>query len=702
VGVLVLGLGLPPSPSLSQENATPAQRDTAPTKSDGVIAALISGSFVVVSGDDKVVASLRRNDAPVETLTEADVVEAIERAARTADDIVALWELLAGQAAPGLVTLPIVKALATATNSPRTREALWSELSELARIQRPRSPAEAGNLLAFFERHREALLPLLPAIRESEGGGDEMAKLMSSTRVFGEDFSRSLLTMLSRNPGAVARLIERERERGRPVKWEKQAFEGMMRWKEAHLVGGAPHPPRTLQELDAAGESFITIFNALHSLDDWYRKQMLRGLGPVELFNAAVGGEQELYRLGTSGYRGFIHAIILKGIKDTGSFEAFLAKATPTWLGEAGPAIRSQRAMVFVRIASSFGLLDSVLETFGDRDRFITEAIMALGDPRAFEGSSTIVLDVLTASSNSQLTADFKRALLDRLYGLYRIEASAARRSVYGSMLSAYQTVTGDQRDSAIGREFPLDRSLMQVPFERLFVRQTGPRLVHRMFMRMHDDIDGAATYASFRVMMRSLGASINERKSIAIFRIAGRQRMIEIYVNRPSEDGVRQGIADIANLLGDHVVHTVIGRGHTGIITPLQTDSRRILGLRMEGVAIVMVGSCGSDASVRELIGTFGYVPIVTTKSTGRQVLNNAIIRAYIGELLELPPGGELSMARLLDRAMAPYLGKRIEVEVREDAALYRVNVATALAARLFDTHVLRHAEPRHSAANP
>ena len=692
---------LAPAPSWPQDVTSPAKRDAAQAATDGVIATLVGGSFAVVGRDGKVLATLQRHDKPVEALSEADIVAAIGRAGQPADSIVALWELLAGSDGTSLLTLPIVKALAAATHTPRTREALWSELSELARSRKTRATAEGG-LLAFFERHREALLPQLPAIRETEGGGDEMAKLMSSTRVFGEDFSQSLRHMLSRNPGAIARLIERERERGRPVSWERQAFDGMMRWKEAHLVAGAPRPPKSLVELDAAGETFITIFNALHSLDDWHRKQMLHGLGPVELFNAAVGGEQELYRLGTSGYRGFIHAIILKGIKDAGSFEAFLNTASPSWLGDGEADLRSRRAMVFVRIASSFGMLDSVLETVGDRDRFMTEAIMALGDPRAFEGSSTIVLDLLTAASKSQQSEEFKRALLDRLYSLYRIEANVARRSVYGSMLSAYQTVTGDQRDSAISRDYPLDRSLMKVPFERLFAQSSGSRLVHRMFMRMHDDVDGAVTYAGFRAMMRSLGASINERKTFAIFRVAGRQRMIEIYVNRPSEDGVRRGIADIGELIGDNIVHTIIGRGHTGIITPLQTDSRRLLGLRMEGVSVVIVGSCGSDASVREMIGTFGYVPIVTTKSTGRQVLNNAIIKAYIAELLALAPQGELFMAKLMERAMAPYLGKRIEEEVREDAALYRVNVATALAARLFDTHVLQHTEPQRSAANP
>ena len=63
-------------------------------------------------------------------------------------------------------------------------------------------------------------------------------------------------------------------------------------------------PPHSLNELDAAGASFVTIFNCLHAVDVGFREVILRGLGPVELFNAVVAGENELYRLGTSGYRG--------------------------------------------------------------------------------------------------------------------------------------------------------------------------------------------------------------------------------------------------------------------------------------------------------------------------------------------------------------------------------------------------------------
>ncbi|MEQ1611718.1 MAG: hypothetical protein ABL904_03115 [Hyphomicrobiaceae bacterium] len=694
LGTLTLLASLPPLSAAAQPVVSSSVQVAASTAPEDVIGLLIRGSFEVVDGQGKSLSTMRRV-GPVVTLSEAAVIEALRLGNATANEIASLWELLADDDLASLATPPIVKALAAATHLPRVREVMWSELAELSRSRsRP-----AQGLLSVFEHHRVDILPRLPPIRETEGGGDEMAHLMTQTRVFGDDIWQGLSDMVLRNPGAVARKIERERERGRPVKWEFQAFEGMMRWKDAHLVAGAPQPPRTLPELDTAGETFITVFNALHSLDDWYRKQMLRGLGPLELYNAAVGGEQELYRLGTSGYRGFIHPMILEGIKAAGSFEAFITKATPSRFGDAAAA-RSQRGMVFVRIASSFGLLDSVLETMNDRVGFVSEAITALGDPRSFEGSSTIVLDVLTAQTKSQRSAEFKRALLDRLYGLYQSETDPARRSVYGSMLSAYQTVTGDRRDEGITRAFPLDGSLIHVPFDRLFVRQANSQLVHRMFMRMHDDIDGAVTYAGFRTMMRGLGASVQEQKTHTLFRIGARQRTIEIYVNRPSESGVRQGIADIGRLLGSRRVHTVIGRGHTGIISPLQSDTRRLLGDRIGEVATVIVGSCGSDASVREMIGTFGYVPIVTTKSTGRQVLNNAIVRAYVASLRELPPGAALSMSRVVANAMAPFLGPRAEEEVREDAALYRVNVATALAAQLFDTHVHPHARSVSAAA--
>ncbi|MEZ5855321.1 MAG: hypothetical protein R3D67_11495 [Hyphomicrobiaceae bacterium] len=556
----------------------------------------------------------------------------------------------------------------------------------------PSGSQDRRTLLALFQSHRTELLPLLPPIKESEGGGDEMARLMTSSRIFGDDIWQSLFDMVVRNPGAVARMIERERERGRPVKWEYQAFEGMLRWKEAHLVAGAPQMPQTLTALDTASETFVTIFNALHSLNEWYRKQMLKGLGPTQLFNITVGGEQELYRLGTSGYRDHLHPLILSGIKKAGSFEAFLDEATPAWLTDSDPGARSKRGMVFVRIASAFGLLDSVLETLNDPQRFISDTLAALAEPQTFSASSTLVIDMLTRQANSQLARAFTKAMIERLYALYRSEQSPARLSVYGSMLSAYQAVTGDRREPGVDREFPVDADILALPFDRLFSRDSRGHLTHRIFMRLHDDIDAAGNWSSFRNLMAKLGAQKSDDRLFTVYRLVKGRRAIEIYVNRPSESGIRNGIDAISRKLGGNIIHTVIGRGHTGIIIPLQVDTRRLLGPKINRVAALIVGSCGGDASVRDLITTFGFLPIVTTKATGRQLLNDTIIRHYLSQLMSLRPGQNLIMTSLVDKALAPYLSARANEELREDAELYRVNVATVLAARLFDRHVRPH----------
>ncbi len=694
--VLAVLIGALPRPLMAQSTILLAERVSSPAPIGAMIDLLTQGSFALTDASSVVMATRRRGEQPNLTVSERTIVDTFRDNQLTADQGATLWEFFADDENNDLATLPIIQALTSASTSSRARDALWSELAAIARrfAGKPLAGARERTLLGTFERHRRELLPLLPTIRETESGGDEMAHLMTSTLVFGDDIWQSLFDMVKRNPGAVARLIERERERGRPVKWEFQGFEGLMRWKDAHLVAGAPQAPASLQSLDAAGETFITIFNALHSLDDWYREQMLRGLGPIELFNAAVGGEQELYRLGTSGYRNFLHPIILKGIKDSGSLEAFLEKAAPRGLGETAVGTGSRRGLVFVRIASSFGLLDSVLDAVRDRDRFVADAIAALGDPRSFESSGSTVVDLVTGNSKSPQALMFKRVLLERLYELYRDEASAARRSVYGSMLSAYQTVTGDHRDRTIDREFPLDQSMQRLPFKRMFKHDGKAGFVHRIFMRLHDDIDAVQTFASFRVTMRSLGASVREEKHFTLFRLGFSRRRIEIYANKPDGAGMRQGITDIARSLRGNGIETIVGRGHTGIITPLQTDARRLLGDRLSGVAAVIVGTCGGDASVRDMIGTFGYVPFVTTKSTGRQLINNAIMQSYIAALLALAPGDTLSMSQVLDRALARFLKDKGDEELREDARLYKVNLGTVLVARLFDTHVRRHVD--------
>ncbi|MFV0296714.1 MAG: hypothetical protein ACK5JT_11425, partial [Hyphomicrobiaceae bacterium] len=653
-----------------------------------LVETLKSRTFELRDGNGRTIGKKWRNEAPAVQLTVVSVARSLREGRPDPDQIVWLWGFFASDSNKSLADLAIIKALASVSVTAQEREALWSELSAQAKRREDKSPASA-HLLGVFERNRSTLLPLLPPIRENEGGGDEMARLMVNSKVFGDDIDDSLADMVQRNPGAVARMIERERERGREVDWEVDAFDGLMAWKKRHLVAGAPQAPKTLAALDSAGESFITAFNALHSLAPWFRKQMLGGLGPVQLFNAVVGGEQELYRLGTSGYRSYLHGVILEGITESGSFEAFLDRAAPSWLGEDTPSLRTRRGMVFLRIASSFGLLPSVLEAIDDGERFIDNALDALGDPLAFEGSNTIVVDILTSRSTGQITDEFRDALLDRLYARFGSEEVPERRNVYGGMIAAYQAVTGDRRDPAIDREFPINQALLQLPFDRLFARNAKGQFVHRMFMRMENDTDGAATFRGFEALMKRLGANRRPRETYVRYRFRQSNRVIEIYVNRPTSAGVHKGMEDLKKELANEPVQTVIGRGHTGIITPFQTDTKRVLGDGLKKISVVFVGTCGGDASVKELLGTFGYVPIIATKSTGRQVLNNAIIWTYIKTLRSLRPGHHMALRDVVDAAMTPYMRRHVEEEVREDAKLYRVNLTTAIAAQLYAASV-------------
>ena len=102
----------------------------------------------------------------------------------------------------------------------------------------------------------------------------------------------------------------------------------------------------------------------------------------------------------------------------------------------------------------------------------------------------------------------------------------------------------------------------------------------------------------------------------------------------------------------------------------------------------------------MRELITTFGYIPYLTTKSTGRQLINNAIMKSYIAALMALPQDASLAMVDVLDRALERFMGAGVDEAIRTDASLYQVNMTTVLTALLFDAHVRRHTEPGLHAA--
>lgn len=653
-----------------------------------------AGSGAAKAGGTAAVSAIARAceaSADTGSLAEVEIAAALPAAPLGTDDADAIWDLLAGDDCRAFLTLPAVEALLRASVTPRTREAFWSELGGLAKDHADgRQPAaRAGSLLGFAERHREALRPLYAGIRDTESSGDEMVDLMQSTGVFGSDLEQGLAWLSEHNAAAIARRLERERGRGKPVKWEKAAFQHLLSWKETRLVPGARRAAGSLADLDADGETYVVIFNSLHDFDKSYRQTMLRGLGPVEVFNAVVGGELELYRMGTSSYRDFMHAVVMGGIRESGSLEAFLERAAPKAFGDGAARIAAGRGMVLLRVVSSFGLLEDVLETVAERGRFIADALASLGDPETFEGNASVMLDLLTLRSAAPAAQAFRHALLDHLYERHGGETNPRLRKVYGSVLSVYQTVTGDRREAAIDRELPLDDGIFRIPFARLFSREGGGSHVHRMFMRFDEDVDAKTTHASFRTMMRLRRASVRQERHYVVYRLAARRRVIEIWANDPTAAGLQHGIAGIAAALGGKRVETVIGRGHTAIVTPLQRNARRILGDRVKEVATVLIGTCGGDAAVRDLIATFGYIPFFTTRSTGRQTLNNALVKTYIDALMGLSPGGRLDLADVLDRTTVPFLRKGADPELRDDAAFYRLSMTSVLAARLFDTHV-------------
>lgn len=673
---------------------------TRPLSKDEIRHRFIHNAFTLYDSSGTLLGTRWIGNADPLPLPEAAIIEALSGHHLSVDDAAALWEMLAAQVHAPMVTLNLVKTIIAATGAPRSRAAMWSELSSLAsRLPNgERDAARAVSLIGLLERHRSEILPLFSEIRETEGGGDEMVKLMLASRIFGANLQEGLAFVTAQNPAAIARKIERERSLGKPVAWERAAYDLLIKWKNARLVPGAHQAPSSLAALDVAGEQLISILNGLHDFADADRRKILDGLGPAEVFNAIVAGEQDLYRLGTSSYREFLHPVVLAGLKQSGSFEAFLERATVTRFGDEAVRATPRRGLVFLRVASSFGLIDPVIESVRDRSRFIDDAIASLGDPTGFEGNSSVLMELLTAPSASRAVAGFKKQLLDRLYERYGAEQSPALKSVYGSMLSTYQTVSGDRRDRAIDQAYQLDTSIFNVPFARLFSPTSRNAYTHRMFMRMDQDTDAIASYGGFRLRMQMLGAHRRDAKTYEVFTIRSFGRTIEIYVNRPTADGNRRGIADIAAALNGRRIETIIGRGHTHIIAPMQADSKRIAGDRIKDVAVVLVGACGGDASVREMIGTFGYKPFFATKATGRAVINNAIIENYIAALRAMRPGDRLSMSDVLARSMSSFLRSRSDEQLRTDAGLYEANMTTVYTTYLFDAYVRNHVQPRRA----
>ena len=411
---VMLVLLLAPEPSAAEQPVHTDALSADVTGVDALVRRLPKARFPLVDGSSKVVGRRRQGDAAPELLAEQSVIETLQSAALSDEQSTRLWEFFGNDTNASMATLRIVKALISASRSPKAREPLWSTLVGLAREHDVGSPERARSLLGLFERHRTELLPLFGEARETEGSATKWSSCCSRRR-----FSAPTST---RAPTGSARTIQhlwREKWNA-SAPWESRCLgkpRSSGQWcggRSARLVAKAGKAPRTLAALDHVGESFIIIFNCLHDMNPKYREAMVYGLGPFEVFNLVVGGEAELYRLGTSTYRAHLHAVIMRGIKESGSLEAFLDKATPRWLGEEAVVAAPRRAMIFLRLVSSFGLLEQVLSHVRDRERFIAGGIASLGDARSFEGNSAVAMDVLTSRSSSPAVVAFKRTLLDQ------------------------------------------------------------------------------------------------------------------------------------------------------------------------------------------------------------------------------------------------------------------------------------------------
>lgn len=726
--------GAEPPPLKSQGKTAVSATAAQPAVVDALIARLDAAPVVLTSPTGHLLGQRANPESAYQAVREDDIIRALTGAHLTARQAAELWEFFAEEDNAPLATLPIVKALIAASDTPLARESMWAELAgtarEFAPDTRPRSrvrslragrldrrragqtqsalsmrnaAAKAAtrtkSLVGFFERHSGSLLAALYTLPETEPSSSVMLQLMQTTRVFGASLEQSVAWTTGRIPGTVARFIEHERGDGRQVAWNQTAASAMIRWKASRFSQFGQQTPHTLAEYDANNATYMAMLNALQGYDSGLRAGLLQDFGPLELLNAAIGGEQDLYRTGTTGYRDIVHPAILRGIAEAGSFEAYLDRALPRRFGDDANRAAPQREMAVLRIAAYFGHLSELLERVQDPGRMVTALITALEDPRTFEANNTVITDLLTSAPTSETVRSIKQALNERLYAKYRA-AKNLPRNMLGSALAVYQALSGDRRDTSIERDFMLDQQIFDIPFDQVFSPAGSGGYVHRMFMRMDADDDARGTYEAFNTMMKSMDAAVRRETHFDVFTLTASGRTIEIYANAPSPAGLKQGIPAIAQALKGLRVETVIGRGHTAIIGPMQQDAKLVLGRDIKNVAAVIVGSCGGDAAVRELIGTFGYRPFITTRSTGRRVINNAIIKTYMTSLLSMPDGARLPMNDVVSRATARFQRDGIDEDLRADAALYQANQEAVFTAYAYDHYVRRDVSTRAAAA--
>lgn len=361
-----------------------------------------------------------------------------------------------------------------------------------------------------------------------------------------------------------------------------------------------------------AVEWYITPINELHESPDPVRFKVLEPLSAQELYYLIVLGEEDIY---TSSYV-YVYKKMMEKVPSHKGDSLLLS-------------INLDKFKKFIKLAANYNTLSDFLKSMQDRNSALLMSAFVRGLDRNSGNGLEDAVDVADsyASINDPALKEFLLSQVQHNYNQCVSQKNKKGEVIYNLLQTIFAA-------SDSNSHVDLTKQLGIPPIYTLHYKDLtddSGMVVEQVFF--YGDKDGKQSYNDFMGLFGSGEWRVTRNAEwVTIKSIHGRP--IWIYANLPLDnetDKDDKAQSDLCDYLDDHNLHpsVVIHRGHSYhvkyTIERLPTSAK-----------IVILGSCGGYKNLHDVLTTCPDAQIVSSKQTGTQTVNEPIIKAINGELLE------------------------------------------------------------------
>lgn len=368
-------------------------------------------------------------------------------------------------------------------------------------------------------------------------------------------------------------------------------------------------------ELQYRGLAYVRDMNDLHEEKDPVRFKGIDGLKPEELYFIMVYGQDEIY---TSSFLGTFRRMMQR-MDSTNAGEKLLER------------VHYDKFRTFIRMCAGYNTLGTYLASMpGDKKTNLMKDFIANLDQGKDEEleDAVDVADAFGSITDSSLVKFLKQQVRDN-YELSFQRRSMKGMRVYALLTTLFEGLKGSEDENLMKQQSEVLQlpPINKVKFDNL-TNDSG--IVYQQFF-FYGDEDGKNSYNSFMGNFKDGKWKTTSGKYwTTIESVAGKKVMI--YANLPlAEPEDEEAQKQLCDYLAKQEImpSVIVHRGHSYHL-PLTLERLN------KNARIVMLGSCGGYHNLGKVLDASPDAHIISSKQTGAMSINEPIIKAINGRLLE------------------------------------------------------------------